>query len=85
MPRPYHPEAEPEMNKPLRFGSDSACHNGPSSSLRLRIMIPKMLLHTLAAVVLITGLAGAFQVYGDGSRVTNSAGQLVRDGGRDDD
>ena len=48
-------------------------------------MIPKMLLHTLAAVVVITGLAGAYQIYGDGAGLTASAGQLVRDGGRDDD
>ncbi len=48
-------------------------------------MIPKMLLHTLAAVVVITGLAGAFQIYGDGAGLVASAGKSVRDGGRNDD
>ena len=37
-------------------------------------MIPKMFLHTLAAVVVITGLAGAWQIYagpdGDGPTIS---------------
>lgn len=48
-------------------------------------MIPKMLLHTLVAVVVITGLAGAYQIYGDRAGLSASAGQVVRDGGHDDD
>ncbi|MEI6558783.1 MAG: hypothetical protein WCO00_10280 [Rhodospirillaceae bacterium] len=47
-------------------------------------MIPKMVLHTLAAMVLVTGLAGAWQIWaGPGSGFAPVAGQ--QEGSRHDD